>query len=108
MSKSKSKVPQLRKGLTRPDLLAGSWVGSPDHTARIKESPADAAALSAFNLVLDRFLIYVEHADRVTRKDVTSFFVALESFAGIRDVINHKITKGELTPGVLDKLVENV
>lgn len=100
------KVPKIRKGLTREDLLRDTWIQDRCNPNVLTE--AERAGHKTFMAVLDAFLAYVEKSDRVTRKDVTSFFITIEHFTAIREHINEKITKGEFTPGILDKLVENI
>lgn len=105
-----NKVPQLRKGLTRADLLKGTWfekllakdpeVYQPDDT--------EMAALVACLPILDALIVLVESDQRVSQSTVTSFFGMVERFADIRSVINARIKKGDLTPTILDRLVEKV
>jgi hypothetical protein len=100
------KVLQLRKGLTREDLLAGSWMADPARLARFTE--VEKAAWLAYQGVLDAFVAYVNTAERVSRKDVSAFFVSIENFTGLRLVINERVGSGDLTPSLLDKLVQDV
>lgn len=104
-----NKVPQLRKGLTRADLLKGTWfekllakdpeVYQPDDT--------EMAALVACLPILDALIVLVESDQRVSQSTVTSFFGMVERFAEFI-IINARVKKGDLTPTVLDRLVEKV
>lgn len=111
MAKSR-KILQLRKGLTREDLLKGTWleklIQADDDAGESRLNKPEQAALRAFLPVLDAFIAYVNDGNRASRKDVTSFFVAIENFCGIREWINSRIATEELTPTLLDKLTEDI
>lgn len=107
---AKSKVPQLRKGLTREDLLAKTWfarVLAKDPEA-YQPNPVERKALEACLPLLDALIAMVESGDRVSQKTVTEFFMMVERFADIRNIINIGIKDERLAPTLLDKVVENV
>lgn len=107
---AKSKVPQLRKGLTRDDLLKGTWYAKAlarDPEA-YKPDPVEMRAIEAALPLLDALLAMVNSGERVSQRTVTSFFTTVERFTQIRDTINAGIKDGRLSPDVLDKLVENI
>lgn len=105
-----SKVPQLRKGLTREDLLKGTWFEkllARDPTV-YKASDEEMAALHACLPLLDALIAMVESDQRVSARTISDFFGMVERFAEIRSVINHRLKNGDLTPTILDRLVEKV
>jgi hypothetical protein len=107
-----NKVPQLRKGLTRADLLQDTWFEkllSETHNPEIyKPNETELAALQACLPLLNALIVLVESDQRVSQKTITDFFTMVERFCGIRSVINHRLKSGDLAPTILDRLVEKV
>lgn len=102
-----ARTPELRKGLTREELLAGTWYAKLlNGTYSYKPDPLENEAAAAFVALVDHLIAYVNAGNRVTRKDVTTFFTMVERCAGVRAVITERMGKGELTPSLLDELVK--
>lgn len=106
-----AKVPQLRKGLTREDLLEGTWVGAVlkgegDWASYGSLNPQERDDLEACLPLLDYLIGQVASGRRFSRRDLTGFFTTVERFCAIRSVITERMAKGELTPSLLDELVK--
>jgi hypothetical protein len=97
------KIPTLRPGLSVSDLIDGSWmVAETRYTATDELVELNDALLRAAAQGL------IDHANgggRVTRRTVINTLCGLaQMLTFAKDHITEKMSRGELTPSILDKL----
>ena len=98
-----NKIPTLRPGLSVSDLLGGTWmVAESRYTATDELVELNDALIRAAAQGL------IDHANgggRVTRRTVINTLCGLsQMLTFLKDHITDKMSRGELTPSVLDKL----
>ena len=103
MAKKRKKVPTLRRGLTVDELLAGTWMISPDRY--IKD---DELVELVDKMVRDTCQALIDEADageEINRRAVINTFCSIgQMLVTCKDHITQKMSNGEFIPTILDKI----
>ena len=99
----KRKIPMLRKGLTVDELLAGTWMISPDRYNKDDEivELTDKIVRAACQALIDE----VDGGATVNRRTVINTFCSIgQMLVTCKDHITQKMGEGVFTPTLLDKI----
>jgi hypothetical protein len=101
--KRKSKVPVLRTGLTVDQLLADTWMVS--ETRYVTDGEVSELTDSLLRAACQGLIDHADSGNRVTRKTVINTLCSLaDMLRSAKDRITGKMSKGEFTPTLLDKV----
>lgn len=97
-----SKTKTLRSGLSAADLKKGCWISE---STRYRSEYEAEWTDEIVDLVLQKIADDASNGKRVHSKYVSNTCVGIaDMLRAVKDTINDRLRKGELSPTVLDKL----